>query len=320
MSENRTEHHATTVCLDGSEVKRQRELHGLTQLYISKVVGVTTDTISRWENNRYPTIRRENALNLAEALEVPLEQILQKPVDEVSIDSVRAPRKPLILVVAAIVLLLIVGLAVWQGTPHNEPVKTRVTAQRVLPEFAAPQTSIPVEVKLDRQNGTGGYILREYLPRGWKLAEAYPAPSSLDSGQNIARWIVKAGDATSKVVYMIKVGPATSEQETADFRGEIVTGSGSSQSSSPVTGGSLVKVAQVHWADSNGDGRIDDIEMLDTSYVVDEMSGIEINWEELERLWDADGYRWDETDRKFVPYHSDPNPTSDPEPQGSAHN
>ena len=68
-SDHHNEHQTSTVCLDGGEVKRQRELHGLTQLYVSKVVGVTTDTISRWENNRYPTIRRENAINLADALE-----------------------------------------------------------------------------------------------------------------------------------------------------------------------------------------------------------------------------------------------------------
>jgi transcriptional regulator with XRE-family HTH domain len=66
-----------TVCLDGSAVRRIREEKKLTQLYVAKVVGVTTDTISRWENNRYPSIKRENALRLAEALETPVEDVLQ---------------------------------------------------------------------------------------------------------------------------------------------------------------------------------------------------------------------------------------------------
>lgn len=320
MSDNHAEHHATTVCLDGSEVKRQRELHGLTQLYISKVVGVTTDTISRWENNRYPTIRRENALNLAEALEVPLEQILQKPTEDVPVEPVKTPRKPIFLVIATVVLLLTAGLTIWWGNSIDTPAKTLVTAQRVLPDFAAPLTSIPVQVKLVRQNGTGGYILREHFPQGWNLEEASPAPSSLDLGQNVARWIIKAGDPTSKVVYLIKVAPAAPTEKTADFHGEIVTGSGNSQNSSPVAGDTRVKVAQVHWADSNGDGRIDDVEMLDTSYVVDEMSGVEIDWEELERLWDSDGYRWNEVEQKFVPYHTEPNPSSDTEPAASSNN
>ena len=66
------------VKIDGSKVRSLRESKGLTQLYISTVVGVTTDTISRWENKRYPSIKEENALKLADALEVSLEQILEK--------------------------------------------------------------------------------------------------------------------------------------------------------------------------------------------------------------------------------------------------
>jgi transcriptional regulator with XRE-family HTH domain len=73
-----------TVCLDGATARRIREAKQLTQLYVSKVVGVTTDTISRWENNRYPSIKRENALRLAEALEVPVEEVLQNGTGECS--------------------------------------------------------------------------------------------------------------------------------------------------------------------------------------------------------------------------------------------
>jgi len=74
MSPYNSPEKSSAVCVDAAVVKRIRESRRLTQLYVSKVVGVTTDTISRWENNRYPTIRRENALKLAEALEVPLAQ------------------------------------------------------------------------------------------------------------------------------------------------------------------------------------------------------------------------------------------------------
>ena len=37
------------VRLDGSAIRRIREEQKLTQFYIAKVVGVTTDTVSRWE-------------------------------------------------------------------------------------------------------------------------------------------------------------------------------------------------------------------------------------------------------------------------------
>ena len=60
------------VKIDGSKVRQIREQKGLTQLYIATAVDVTTDTVSRWENKRYPSIKKENGLRLAEALEVPL--------------------------------------------------------------------------------------------------------------------------------------------------------------------------------------------------------------------------------------------------------
>ena len=53
--------------IDGDKVRSLREAKGLTQLYIATVVGVTTDTISRWENKRYPSVKEENARKLAEA-------------------------------------------------------------------------------------------------------------------------------------------------------------------------------------------------------------------------------------------------------------
>ena len=64
------------VNIDGARIRRIREEKGLTQLYVATVVGVTTDTISRWENRRYPNIKKENAVKLAEALETRMADIL----------------------------------------------------------------------------------------------------------------------------------------------------------------------------------------------------------------------------------------------------
>ncbi len=64
------------VNIDGAKIRRIREEKGLTQLYVATVVGVTTDTISRWENRRYPTIKKENGVKLAEALESQLADII----------------------------------------------------------------------------------------------------------------------------------------------------------------------------------------------------------------------------------------------------
>jgi len=66
-----------TLRIEGGRVKQLREEKGLTQLYVATAVGVTVDTISRWENKRYPTVRRENVLKLAEILEVDVSEIME---------------------------------------------------------------------------------------------------------------------------------------------------------------------------------------------------------------------------------------------------
>ena len=66
----------SSVQIDGDAIRSIREEKGLTQLYLATVVGVTTDTISRWENRKYPSIKFENAEKLAQALEVDLEDIV----------------------------------------------------------------------------------------------------------------------------------------------------------------------------------------------------------------------------------------------------
>ena len=50
------------VKIDGSKVRAIREAKGLTQLYVATAVEVTTDTVSRWENKRYPSVKKENGI------------------------------------------------------------------------------------------------------------------------------------------------------------------------------------------------------------------------------------------------------------------
>ena len=86
------------VNIDGAKIRRIREEKGLTQLYVATVVGVTTDTISRWENRRYPNIKKENAIKLAEALEAQLADIIDHgqpaaPMEPVATQSFEPPRE-----------------------------------------------------------------------------------------------------------------------------------------------------------------------------------------------------------------------------------
>ena len=68
-----------------------------------------------------------------------------------------------------------------------------------------------------------------------------------------------------------------------------------------VLGDSAVTVAPVHWVDTNADGRIDDAEMLEGSFTIEDMAGVHIDFDDLEKLWDAGNYRWDKVKGVFVP-------------------
>jgi len=290
----------TTVALDGAALKRRREEQKLTQLYVSKVVGVTTDTISRWENNRYPSIRRDNALKLAEALEVDLEELLFKPEPTAEAQPPRGARLPWILFAAMTVLLLMVASIMLVKNDRNSLGPASVTAERILPGFAAPGSVIPVRIQLTHRAEETGFILREYLPKGWKLIQSNPPASSIDNDSGIARWIIKSGDHRERIVYLVQVDRATKLDTAAVLQGEVVAGSGEGKAVT-VQGAGRIAVNQTHWADQNGDGIIDDGEMLQASYTVDEMAGVHIDWFELERLWSAGGYKWHDGQGKFVP-------------------
>ena len=295
------ENRVSTVSIDATELKRIRERAQLTQLYLSKVVGVTTDTISRWENNRYPTIRRENALKLAEALDVPLDDILLKPVSgEPGAEPGSQKKLPLAWLIFAVLLLFaVIAIGSLLTKPSLPP--PVVTAERLLPVYAAPGSTIPVQIRLTQRAKSGGVILREYFPKGWKIVQAYPPASSLDNVHGIARWIIKAGDVRDRVVYLVQVDAETKLESEQGFQGEIVASSEGSQSAVPVLGDSAVTVAPVHWVDTNADGRIDDAEMLEGSFTIEDMAGVHIDFDDLEKLWDAGSYRWDKAKGVFVP-------------------
>lgn len=295
------EDRVSKVCINATEVKRIREAAQLTQLYISKVVGVTTDTISRWENNRYPTIRRENALKLAEALEVQLDDILLKPVpDEPDSTIDHKRRSPFVWLVYAIFLLIVIYVA-GSFLTQSPPPPVAVTAERQLPVYAAPGSTIPVQIHLTHRAQSGGVILREYFPKGWKIVQAHPPTSSLDNVHGVARWIIKAGDDRDRVVYLVQVDSEAKLESNEGFQGEIVASMEGRQSAVPVQGESSVTVTPVHWVDANADGRIDDAEMLEGSFTIEDMAGVHIDWVDLENLWDAGSYAWDKQKGRFVP-------------------
>ena len=292
------------VQLDGSAIRRIREEQKLTQYYIAKVVGVTTDTVSRWENNRYPSVRRDNAILLADALEVPVENIL------LDADSTRKlavnSRTRLFIYSIGLVALLFISFIFYFLNKTNV-VDYRLSAQRLLPPHASAATQLPVRVSIDATGSIDGMVLRENFPRGFKLIEASPVPSSLDNVDGTARWILQSVTGPFLVSYLLQPDPTVEPGDTLDFKGDLIVHSKGQNNNSIVLGETSILFDNYHWADTNMDLVIDDGEALDASVISIAMKNVHLDWDLVETIWDAGSYKFDSGAQKFIAVRKDHN-------------
>lgn len=286
------------VPIDGSKIKTIREAKKLTQLYVANVVGVTTDTISRWENNRYPAVKRDNAEKLAAALEVDLAEIAKSEEQKVETGEESLPPRPAghrrawVIACAAVLITLAVFFLYRQmfAIPG---------AERNLPTFGAPGETIPVQIRIDRKNSEStGLIVRERLPAGWRFVGSLP-PSAGNAGAGEVKWLIPAGNGPVTISYTIQIPPDAVLKSTAQFTGEIVCRVGEISRRSSSDGDTVMTVDAVHWADDNGDGRIDDDEIMPAYYMTEDMKGLGLDWKEIEAIWGGKGYRWDSRKKEF---------------------
>jgi transcriptional regulator with XRE-family HTH domain len=286
------------VAIDGLKIKAVRETKKLTQLYVASVVGVTTDTISRWENNRYPTIKRDNAEKLASALEVELAEILrsEEPTEEaqeIPLPPVeRSGRRTWLVVLTVAVLLAVVAFF------FSRQMATVAVAERRLPRFGAPGAIIPVQIRISRKDSTG-LIVKERLPAGWRLVNSFPQAASGQADASEVKWLIPTGSGPLTLSYTVQVSPAAPLSSTATFAGEIVAHAAEITRKATCGGDRNVTVAGVHWVDRNGDGRIDDDEIMPAYYLSEEMKGLGLDWKTIETIWSGKGYRWDPRTRGF---------------------
>jgi len=296
-----------SVAIDGEQIRRIREEKRLTQLYVSKVVGVTTDTVSRWENNRYPTIMRDNAINLADALEVDLDDILKKemPVEEPVDDSPekKSNLKFWLFGVLAITLLLFVSFLFLPDT--DVPVPT-FSAKRILPAYAAPGFKVLVRVELAVDENLKGMILKETLPLGWHLLASEPVASHYDSGTGIVRWIFRNPQINTTVLYLLSVPSGVEIDSNVEFAGELIANPDKHRSVVVVNSDRNMKISFLHCADSNGDHIIDDLEILELYDLTEPVKNMDLGWDLVEQIWEADGYKWSIEKNKFVPVYTTP--------------
>ncbi|MFH1217142.1 MAG: helix-turn-helix transcriptional regulator [Pseudomonadota bacterium] len=304
------------VRIDGTKVRTLRETKGLTQLFLATSVGVTTDTISRWENKRYPTIKKENGLKLAETLEVDIEEILEQ--DEESApetpsktlpespseavhpsesqsagDAPHEKRRPRVVPAVIFAILFLGFFLLWRFYPVAEA--PSITAVRRLPAQVVVDAPFPVAIKVT-SNATSpiSLIVKEKLPPGSKLLTAVPPYSAYDAKTGEVKWLLKI-DGRQVFAYTVKIAPT---EQAVQFEGTVAVPKGSGRPG-PVQGNSTVKLTRFHWADSNADGRISDEEILTVYDVFNEIMSLGIDIDQVEEIWLGSGYEWNSEKKKF---------------------
>lgn len=297
------------VRIDGARIKALREAKGLTQLYVATAVEVTTDTVSRWENKKYPTIKKENGLRLAEALEVALDEILeidsQDPAqpDEHEVEEtlqqnldpvthfkqeeklVVRSRKVGHLTIIILLLAAIVGGWTFYRTfkPQSVTPKTSVT-RVVAPHFIA-GLPLPVFLRVTPPPGQQvSIILNEDLPSGSRLVTSSPELAGMHEGT--IKWLKKISDSA---LFSYTIATDLNFKGSLQFSGNARDGG---KEPIEIEGMEASRAGNHHWADTDGDNRISDEEILRVYDLLAGDSSDLIDLDLLEEMWLGDGYRW----------------------------
>lgn len=300
------------VMIDGARVKELREQQGLTQLYMATAVGVTTETISRWENRRYPSIKGDNADKLAETLGVTVDDILETQsaetesvVPEESLSSSPPPVKPLLpsklkrhlSVILLVVLVLVIIQVAKYFSQATQPVVT-VSASRILPPHVPGGQQFPVMIKVASSEPVSfSLLLKENLPPGCEPIMSIPAFTSVSKSSGKVKWVSRLEGDKKVFVYLVKA-PLVPEQTTLVFNGRMLAGT-MSNSSPGTSGDDRLRIANFHWADHNLDNRIDDEEILVVYDLFGDIEGFTFNRDLVDEIWVSSGYQWNDKAGKY---------------------
>lgn len=292
------------VRIDGARVKELRERQGLTQLYMATAVGVTTETISRWENRRYPSIMRENAEKLAEALAVRLPEILEtNPEAEGGAASEEpglqpTPGKPVLpprlkrhLAVILMVALVLVILQAVRYYSRSSPPPAKVAASRILPPHVPAAQPFPVLIRVEASEPVSfSLLLKENLPPGCRLVAASPNYTSAGKDGGQVKWVSRL-EGEEKVFAYLAEAPAAPDNSELVFSGRVLAGP-MTGSSPDIGGDDRFRIADFHWADRNRDQRIDDEEILRVYDLFSPLAAFDFNRDLVDEIWAAEGYVW----------------------------
>lgn len=309
MTENSIPSPMSMIKIDGAKIKRLREEQGLTQLYLATAVQVTTDTISRWENRRYPSIKKENGIKLAEALNVNLEDLLEEetsPTEEMAAEDVPAitvardedSKKPGKIRPILILLLVIGGAAlayIWFS--RNPPATGTFSAERILPDHCIAGQPFPVIIKIsgDSEKSTA-LIIREGIPPNATVKKITPEASAGGKKNEPIKWLRKV-NGTETFSYVIKV--TGKEDEAVAFVGTAAVSNATEESPPPIAGDTTIVIGRHHWADTDKDNVISDSEILAVYNQYGEIKGIDLDIDLIEEIWLGSGYKWNAATAAF---------------------
>ncbi|MBT8346179.1 MAG: helix-turn-helix domain-containing protein [Desulfofustis sp.] len=305
------------VKIDGTKVRAIREQKGLTQLYVATVVEVTTDTVSRWENKRYPTIKKENGLRLAEALEVELSEILDAAAGVASTENDASEsadqthpsqdgnsaegifatdpwyHRPGHLSIFIVIAALVGG--VWAALHYLSPEASisETTVTRVVSPHFIPGKPLPVFLKIANPSPEAvSIILKEEVPDDSTFTAAFPSSSGIIAGT--VKWLTKV---TGSELFYYTITTDPSFNGTLSFSGSVQGSNGSQPAE--ILGDVSTRTSLHHWADIDGDNRISDEEILRVYDLVANETPSALDLDLLEEMWLGEGYQWQPEQRQF---------------------
>ena len=298
------------IKIDGAKIKQLREQQGLTQLYLATAVQVTTDTISRWENKRYPSIKHENGLKLAESLGVDLKDLLlqekpliqetfpSQPASEVSELASAKRFPPLFYVVLGLLSAGIVGMSLVVLNQAPPQPTLPIQAIRVLPQHCSPQLECPVIIELSGEDSfSGAAIVTESLPESATLLKASPELTTRNDGHQRLKWLQKFRGAT-RFAYTFR--PEAQISETLKFVGSVTTRGKNDDPPLKIGGDRTIKLSKYHWADTNLDNVISDGEILTVYDIYSDIKDLNLDIDTIEKIWLGSGYRFDSSQNGYI--------------------
>lgn len=300
------------VKIDGAKIKHLREQQGLTQLYLATAVEVTTDTISRWENRRYPSIKKDNGLKLAEALNVQLDEILEAPEEEqtenspcpaqstnsrqpeIAVDnvSVGPTKNHFLIILSSGIVLLVCLIFAWYF--FYTPSFGSFSATRIIPPHGISGQPFPVIIEI---SGTPdkpiALIIKETIPENGTIHATSPVVTAGGLKNNQIKWLQKIENAA---VYAYMVSVSGKNEEAVKFSGTAAI-RGDSETS--IEGGDTIVINEHHWADTDGNNVISDDEILAVYDQYSEITDIDLDIDLIEELWLGSEYLWDNSTSTF---------------------